>query len=78
MLNAIVGGVAQLGEHLPCTQRVAGSTPVISTIFFLYSVHFSKIETLFGLLFYGNGSNKENILLFIAVVDLNSSNLLHV
>ena len=26
------GGVAQLGEHLPCTQGVAGSIPVISTI----------------------------------------------
>jgi hypothetical protein len=25
------GDVAQLGEHLPCTQGVAGSTPVIST-----------------------------------------------
>ena len=29
------GDVAQLGEHLPCTQRVAGSIPVISTIFFV-------------------------------------------
>ena len=29
-----IGGVAQLGEHLPCTQGVAGSIPVISTIFF--------------------------------------------
>ena len=28
------GGVAQLGEHLLCTQGVAGSTPVISTNFF--------------------------------------------
>ena len=26
------GPVAQLGEHLPCKQRVAGSTPVRSTI----------------------------------------------
>ena len=25
------GGVAQLGEHLPCTQKVAGSIPVTST-----------------------------------------------
>ena len=24
------GGVAQLGEHLPCTQKVAGSIPVAS------------------------------------------------
>jgi hypothetical protein len=27
------GDVAQLGEHLICIQGVAGSTPVISTIF---------------------------------------------
>ena len=26
------GDVAQLGEHLPCTQKVAGSSPVVSTI----------------------------------------------
>ena len=26
------GGVAQLGEHLPCTQGVRGSIPLISTI----------------------------------------------
>jgi hypothetical protein len=25
------GDVAQLGEHLPCTQGVTGSSPVIST-----------------------------------------------
>ena len=25
------GGVAQLGEHLPCTQGVKGSNPFIST-----------------------------------------------
>ena len=25
------GGVAQLGEHLPCTQGVRGSNPLIST-----------------------------------------------
>ena len=27
------GGVAQLGEHLPCKQGVMGSIPIISTIF---------------------------------------------
>ena len=27
-----IGDVAQLGEQLPCTHQVAGSTPVISTI----------------------------------------------
>ena len=26
------GGVAQLGEHLPCTQGVVGSNPIVSTI----------------------------------------------
>ena len=26
------GGVAQLGEHLPCKQEVKGSNPFISTI----------------------------------------------
>ena len=29
----INGGVAQLGEQLPCTQQVAGSMPVTSTKF---------------------------------------------
>ncbi len=32
LLN-LFGGVAQLGEHLPCKQGVTGSSPVISTIF---------------------------------------------
>ena len=27
------GGIAQLGEHLPCTQGVKGSNPFISTIY---------------------------------------------
>ena len=26
----ILGGVAQLGEHLVCNQKVSGSTPLIS------------------------------------------------
>ena len=26
------GGVAQLGEHLPCKQGVKGSNPFISTV----------------------------------------------
>ena len=29
----IVGGLAQLGERLPCKQEVAGSIPTISTNF---------------------------------------------
>ena len=30
-LNVNNGDVAQLGEHLPCTQGVGGSNPLIST-----------------------------------------------
>ena len=29
--NHLYGGVAQLGEHLPCKQGVKGSNPFIST-----------------------------------------------
>ena len=29
--NSVYGGVAQLGEHLPCKQGVMGSNPIIST-----------------------------------------------
>ena len=29
--NPKYGGVAQLGEHLPCKQGVMGSIPIIST-----------------------------------------------
>jgi hypothetical protein len=35
MLIEEVGGVAQLGERLPCTQEVIGSKPFTSTIFSL-------------------------------------------
>ena len=30
--EAIDGGIAQLGERLPCKQEVRGSTPLVSTI----------------------------------------------
>ena len=30
-LYGVFGGVAQLGEHLPCKQGVRGSNPLIST-----------------------------------------------
>ena len=30
-INPRYGGVAQLGEHLPCKQGVMGSNPIIST-----------------------------------------------
>ena len=33
-INSCYGGVAQLGEHLPCKQGVKGSIPFISTISF--------------------------------------------
>ena len=33
------GGVAQLGEHLPCTQRVIGSNPFTSTTKWLDDAH---------------------------------------
>ena len=29
--RTLYGGVAQLGEHLPCKQGVMGSNPIIST-----------------------------------------------
>ena len=32
-MRSILGGVAQLGEHLLCTQEVIGSIPFTSTIF---------------------------------------------
>ena len=34
------GGVAQLGEHLPCKQGVMGSNPIISTM--RYGIEGSK------------------------------------
>ena len=35
----ICGGIAQLGEHLLCTQRVVGSTPSTSTIKFFSNLN---------------------------------------
>lgn len=32
-IRCIFGGLAQMGEHLPCKQIVVGSTPTSSTIF---------------------------------------------
>jgi hypothetical protein len=38
-----IGGVAQLGERLPCTQEVIGSIPFTSTnLYVLRSVFFDK------------------------------------
>ena len=33
--DSVVGGIAQLGEHLLCKQGVIGSSPIISTTYFL-------------------------------------------
>ena len=41
------GGIAQLGEHLPCKQGVIGSIPIISTTFILFEVglkRFAKVK----------------------------------
>lgn len=40
-----VGGVAQLGERLPCTQEAIGSNPFTSTIFFIM-VAWRQVEPL--------------------------------
>ncbi len=33
-ISAAFGSIAQLGEHLPYKQRVIGSSPIVSTIFY--------------------------------------------
>ena len=38
----LFGGIAQLGEHLPCKQGVSGSIPLTSTI----TVKAVKVETV--------------------------------
>ena len=38
------GGVAQLGEHLPCKQGVKGSNPFISTASLTKLTGFDKIR----------------------------------
>jgi hypothetical protein len=40
----IIGDVAQLVEHLPCTHDVSGSTPLISTILDLNILLFSILK----------------------------------
>ena len=37
------GGVAQLGEHLPCKQGVMGSNPIISTS---YTTKYNRLKFL--------------------------------
>ena len=40
--KTLYGGVAQLGEHLPCKQGVMGSIPIISTSDCVAAKHRSK------------------------------------
>ena len=40
----LYGGIAQLGEHLPCKQGVKGSNPFISTKAFLRASDFKCCE----------------------------------
>ncbi len=52
------GGVAQLGERLPCTQEVIGSIPFTSTIFmvvFLLGVVKPESYVLLGFLAFNKG-----------------------
>ena len=49
-LKLLYGAVAQLGERLTCTEEVAGSIPVGSTMFlvvFFSSIVFSNIVLMF-------------------------------
>ena len=49
-LKLLFGAVAQLGERLTCTEEVAGSIPVGSTMFlvvFFSSIAFSNIVLMF-------------------------------
>ena len=43
-LRANHGGIAQLGEHLPCKQGVVGSSPISSTIFGSLTIEESEIS----------------------------------
>ena len=56
------GGVAQLGEHLPCKQGVKGSNPFISTIGW-------KTETIGS----RNGSPREAIPVIVQITRAHSS-----
>lgn len=39
-----LGGLAQLGEHLPCTQKVIGSIPIASTKLEFFYTHAVSIK----------------------------------
>ena len=40
------GGIAQLGEHLPCKQGVSGSIPLVSTNFLNLENHIEETNSL--------------------------------
>ena len=44
VVAALNGGIAQLGEHLPCKQGVKGSNPFISTLIMKRMMIFMKRE----------------------------------
>ena len=44
------GGIAQLGEHLPCTQGVKGSNPFTSTIWVWVFIEFINVYYTFTIL----------------------------
>ena len=43
-VGRIRGAIAQLGEHLPCTQEVSGSIPLGSTTFWVYPERINHSE----------------------------------
>ena len=46
--KSLYGGVAQLGEHLPCKQGVMGSNPIISTRSESFTIMAKKMEEIHG------------------------------
>ena len=62
----IAGGVAQLGEHLPCKQGVSGSIPLVSTTTF----------TMQKLLFSENSIEERNLLKVKTKRELNEVKLI--
>ena len=55
ILPSRTGGLAQLGERLPCTQEVSGSIPLSSTSYDFYRV------VLYKLVFCDNQLNNDLI-----------------
>ena len=47
--NGRDGSIAQLGEHLPYKQRVIGSSPIVSTIFYNRGKNTSMQEYEWGI-----------------------------